>query len=1257
MSLSLLFCISVATAFAQTNTGRLVGTVASPDGMIAGATVTITDDKTQKDRTVVTGGDGTFTVPQLEVGNYTVKVTSTGFKTFTATTVKIDIGREFSLPIVLEVGNVSEAVTVTAGTDVLNATTGELSNTVSGKQIIELPLNGRNPLSLIALQPGVASNSAQNTSINGLRTSFTNITRDGLNVQDAFIRSNATDFSPNRSSVDNIAEFTITTSNSGADQSGGAQIRQVTPRGESKFHGSLFEFNRNSALASNSYFNNRSGIKIPFLNRNNFGGKILGPLPAPRFGEGGSPTIKDKAFFFFGYEGLRTRTSSLATRTILLPSARQGIFTYRDNTPTTQGGPVLRTINLFSLLPAGTNITGINPLVAQNILSPLPTVGNRADVGDQLNTTGLSFNQPSNSDRNTYTTRVDFDASERHSFNVVYDYNKENNLRPDVDGGEGFNTNPATVQFSDNKLLILAYRWTPGGRFSNEVRGGVFRSIVPFDNTNNPPAAYINVPVISNPVVTFQDQGRRTRYYNYQDNADFTLGNHGLRFGGQLQYYEVDAYNDAGIVPTYTLGTNQNTPVFVAGQFAGGISTTQLATANGLLALLGGIVGAGTQSFNVASPTSGFSPVTRLQDFRYGNHSLYIQDQWRARPTLTFNLGLRYELYTGLKQNNGLALEAVIPDGADPVQAILNPTGTYNYIGGNAGVKNQFYKTDKNNFAPIISVAWAPANLSKFGRFGKYAFGESGKTVLRGGYRMSYLNDQLITSLNNAAVGNAGLGTTAITAINPATGTGALNARLGSLPGITSPGVPVVPRTYIQNSGSAQNFFGTVFAIDPGIQTPKVQEYNVGIQREFGANAIEIRYVGGRSNNLWRSIDYNQLDITKNGFLADFNRASGNLAINQAERLRLKNTGLSDAQVNAQLPLNAGYNPALAGSVQLPVFNNLGSAGALNNATIINGILAGTPADLALTYITNNLAGSVALRPNPNTGVANLFTNGANYRYNSLQVEFRRRFTKGLYLQANYTFQKTLGTGIGTSQQLVEPYLDNARPELEYARADFDQAHIIKANSIYELPFGKGRKFFGGSNRVVDAVIGGWQFSPIVSISSGAPITIVDPRGTYNRAARAARQTAVTSLNKDQIKELLGVYKLEAGNSRGLQPGVYYFNPGIISPNGRASEGFGQATFNGQVFFNNNPGQTSGLERGFLNGPWYVNMDAALSKNFRIKENVRFQLRLEAFNTFNHTNFAITAAQQLQNINSATFGRLTTTFSPRIVQIGGRFDF
>jgi hypothetical protein len=1221
MSLLFLLCLSLASALAQTNTGRLVGTVASSDGVISGANVTITDDKTGKDRSVVTAGDGTFTVPQLEVGTYTVKVTASGFKTFTVTSVKIDIGREYSLAATLEVGQVSEAVTVTAGADVLNATTGELSNTVSSKQILELPLNGRNPLSLIALQAGVANNGAQQTSINGLRTSFTNITRDGLNVQDGFIRSNATDFSPNRSSVDNTSEFTITTSNAGADQNGGAQIRQVTPRGEKNFHGSGYEFNRNTAYAANDFFSNRSGIPIAFLNRNNFGAKLLGPAPLP--------SLKDKAYFFFGYEGLRTRTSSLRDRTILLPNARQGLFTYRDNAGAT------RTVNLFSLLPAGAGISGVDSLVNQNILSALPTAGNRTDIGDQLNTTGLSFNQPANSSRDVYTTRIDFDISERHAINVVYDYNKENNLRPDVDGTQGFNTAPAVIQSSTNKLLVAAYRWTPTALFSNEFRGGTFRSNVPFDNTNDSPSSYINVPTISNPVVTFQDQGRFTRYYNFQDNADLTIGNHGLRFGGQLQFQQVDSYNDAGIVATYTLGTNANTSSLAASQFTGGISPNQLSTANSLLALLGGIVGQGTQSFNVENKTSGFQPIRRIQDFRYGNHSLYIQDQWRARPSLTLNLGLRYELYTGLKQNNGLALEVVIPKGTDPVQAILDPNGTYNYIGGNAGSENQFYKTDKNNFAPIISVAWAPRN---WGKFGKYVFGEGGVTVLRGGYRQSYLNDQMITALNNAAIGNVGLGTTAVSALNPATNNSSLNARLNALPAIQSPGNPVVPRTFAQNNGAAFNFFGTAFAIDPSIQTPKVHEYNFGIQREFGSNAIEIRYVGGRADNLWRSIDYNQIDIVNNGFLADFNRARANLTL----------TG-NPACTTAQ---NAGCQA-------LTIFPNLANGGtltgtsnaAVNNRNFLNN---GLPADMALNYINLAQSGAVKFLPNAGTGVANLFTNGAKYRYNSLQMEFRRRFSKGLSLQTNYTFQKTLSNGIGTSQQLVEPFLDNGRPELEYARADYDQTHIIKLNSVYELPFGSGRTFFSGSKGVLDAIIGGWQISPILTISTGAPVSIIDPRGTFNRGGRSGRQTALTSLSKDEIKDLIGIYKVEPGNSQGLPAGIYYINPAAINSTGRAAEGFGTTPFNGQVFFNNAPGQTSGLERAFINGPTFVNLDATLAKNFRIKEGVKFQLRLEAFNALNHTNFF---SGQLQSINSTTFGRITSTFDPRIVQIGGRIDF
>ena len=232
------------------------------------------------------------------------------------------------------------------------------------------------------------------------------------------------------------------------------------------------------------------------------------------------------------------------------------------------------------------------------------------------------------------------------------------------------------------------------------------------------------------------------------------------------------------------------------------------------------------------------------------------------------------------------------------------------------------------------------------------------------------------------------------------------------------------------------------------------------------------------------------------------------------------------------------------------------------------------------------------------------------------------------------------------SQTLVEPFLDNGRPQLEYSRADFDQAHIFKANGVWELPVGKNHRFFGGANRFVDAFIGGWQLSPIISLSSGAPISVIDTRGTFNRTGRSGRQTAGSSLTKEQIKDLFKV--------RITGDGVFYVPANILSSTGRASEGYGSTPFSGQAFFNIEPGQTGLLERAFINGPWFFNVDASLAKSFRLWEGARFQLRLEGFNVLNNPNFFV---GQFQNINSTQFGRITSTFGSRIIQIGGRIDF
>jgi hypothetical protein len=1259
----LMLCMLAVSAFAQTTTGRLVGTVSGPDGVLPGATIVVKDNQTGKEQTLTAGEDGTFTFPQLEVGTYTVTITQQGFKTYIATDLKIDVGREYSLNPTLEVGGVAETVTVTAGADIINATSPQLTTTVSPQQIRELPLNARNPLNLINLQAGATPNAGfQLTTINGMRTTATNITRDGINIQDAFIRTNATDFAPGRPSVDDTGEFTISTGNSEADAAyGGAQVRLVTPRGESQFHGALFAYNRNSHFAANTFFNNRSGLARPFRNRNQFGGNFSGPLPAPRFGEGGRSIYRDKAFFFFNYEGLRDPVSALANRTILTPEARNGRFQFTRATagaptsvcPSGAAGSVCTIPNIltFARSLGGNFLTvpgSIDPVVQARILDALPANGNRTDIGDQRNTTGFSVNRRSDQTRNQYTMRFDVDANERNQFNLVWSWNKEVNLRPDADNNPitaGYTVVPFSDQSSENRTLALAYRHTFTSNFINEVRGGFFKSDVPFNRLAPLPAFFITPTLVDPPETQFMNQGRQTAGYNIQDNADFIKGDHAFKFGGIFQFFQVDSFNDAQILPTYTLGTGSATPQFTAANFTalGGISTAQLGTANGLLALLGGIVNGGSQGFNTESRTSGFRPVRLFQPFRYENHSLYLQDRWRVTPELSLTLGLRYELFPALRLANGLALEPIIPEGADPVATILNPLGTYGFVGTNSGRENAYYKTDKNNFAPTIGVAWSPNFKNKvLGAF----FGSEGRTTIRGGYSAAYINDSLVTSINNAAVGNVGLGRTAGAAINPATGQSVLNDRLANgVTPVTPPTFITPPRTFLQNNTAAFGNFGTVFAIDPNIQTPRIDQYSVGIQREVGfQTAVEVRYVGTRSGNLARSIDYNQVDIFNNGFFADFERARANFNL----------TGNAFCTAAGCQPLTIFQSGGTAGTGRLVV-----GTGGLSAATFNNNLANGTPADLALSFISNGLNGGptvtnpsrapfINFLPNPGTGVANLFQNGGWYSYNSLQMEVRRRFAQGLYFQGNYTFSKNLTDAIGTSQQLVEPFLDINNRALDKSRADYDVTHVFNFNSIYELPFGRGKWFFSDANGFVDRIIGGWQLSTIVAWTSGPPLTFVDTRGTLNRTGRSGRQTANTNLTNDQLKDLIGFFETPNG--------IFFINPAVIDPaTGRGANGFGTTPFAGQVFFNVEPGQTGNMARAVVNGPSYFNLDASLIKNIRIKEGMRVQLRMEAFNALNNVNFF--PAGQILSVTSTTFGRLTQTTGARIMQFAARFEF
>lgn len=1216
-----IFALLLAASFstnAQT-AGTLTGTVLDPNGAaVAGADVTATDNGTQRARTVKTNDQGHFTLPQLEFGTYTVTVAGSGFKSYTATEVKIDVGRDYSLNVQLEPGALQENVTVVAGADVVNSTSAELSATVGQRQIQELPLNGRDPLALIGLQPGAASNGATNTTINGQQSSFTNITRDGINIQDNFIRANATDFAPDRPHVDDVSEFTITTQNAGAEKGyGSSQVELVTPRGAQDFHGAAFIYNRNSKFAANTFFNNATGVERPFLNRNQFGGRLSGPLPLPRFGEGGPALFHGKGFFFGSYEGFRLRESTSTTRTILLPSARQGVFSYVDE------AGVTRQLNIL-------NAAGVaaDPLITSRILANLPAAGNNPGAGDLLNTTGFTFSQAQNVDRDKVTFRFDIEPSSRQGFSFIIDRGTETNLRPDIDDG-GFNRIPFGFQSADRQSFVAAWRFSPTAAFTNDLRGGWFFSLPIFDRNDLPSDFFLVLPLIDSPESTFERQGRDSHQYTILDNAVWARGNHSIKFGGQAQFFRLTPFGPPSFsqstIPTLTVATGTSTPSLDASQFPGGISATQLESANSLLALLGGFVESAEVTFNATSATSGFvQGAFPTRHLNFENYSAYVTDTWRVTPRLTLNFGLRYELYSPIREADRLALEPVIPEGTDPSAAVLNPNGVYDFVGTNAGGSN-FFRWDKNNFAPVFSFAYSPTFKNRL--LGGLFPGE-GRTVIRGGYRISYVNDEFVRGADNALTGNQGL-TQGVSLTN-------LDLRVaGGNPTFETPPFQV-PRSFALNNELAGNF-GTVFGIDPNLKVPMTQEWNFGIQREIGFQTVlEVRYVGGKADNLIRSLDLNQVDIFNNGFVGDFERARRNL------------NAFGDPDCDAA-------TAAVTGCEVLTVFPNIEAGGLLGNGTIQSLIASGQPGQLAFIYVANAFGGSSNLfLRNPNTGVADLLINSAKYRYHALQAEIRRRFAQGFQLQANYTFQKTLTNTGGVGQTNFDPLLDINQPDLEYQRADYDATHIFNFNGIFELPFGKGRRWLN-SDGWVDKVFGGWEFTSIVKVATGAPFSILDTRGTLNRTGRSARQTATSNLNKDEIKDLIGIFRTPEG--------VFFINPAVINPaTGRAAEGIGSTPFGGQVFFNAPPGTTGNLERNFLNGPLFVNWDAGLIKNFRLTESVRFQVRAEAFNVLNRANFFIGNVSFIPDgtsfdINSTNFGRVNSTFDPRIIQFVGRFEF
>lgn len=848
-------------AFAQV-TGRVSGSVNDASGAaVPGAAVNLYLAGGAKPvLSTKTTHEGLFTFTAVRPEFYDLAVEAAGFVKYTLRGVKVDPARETAVTAIkLELPAVVQSVEVTGSVETVQTGNAEISATVSTEQVRRLPVLDRDPLALIQTQAGVTYNGRSDTVINGQRTSYANVTFDGVNIQDNYIRDNALDYVPNMLLLDEVAEMTVSTSNTNASVGGGsAQVTFVSRAGTNDFHGAGYWYNRNSKFAANGWFENRDGVARPFLNQNQLGGSIGGPIR------------KDKLFFYTNYEVYRQRHQEAVQRTILTADARQGIFTYLDRNGNAQKVNLLRSI-------------GIDPTMQGLIAGiPGPEKINNFDSGDSTpdrlrNTAGYSFLQRDNRTRDNWLGRGDYHLSTQHVFTGSFMWNRDNMDRYDYDNS--FDPVPRVSNINHSNLLSTAWRWTPGPTLTNELRFGFNLAPGEFPTTQQFGSAIIDGMIFSNPVSTSQPQGRYTNTWVLADNATWIRGGHTLQYGFQWQRITAESFDSWGIVPTYYLGIGEGNEG-VDSRMLPGIRSQDLTAADDFLATMAGYITEYDQFFNVTSRDSGYVPGARfLRHYNLPEYAFYVQDKWKVLPRVAVTLGLRYTLYGIAEERDALQLQPVIRDN-DPVRTLLS-NSTLDYAGSAAG--RPLYRRDRNNFAPNIGLAWD-------------VFG-NGRTAFRAGYSISHVNDQALLAGNGIAELNAGLlGESYDSGLEAMIRTG--------LPRIPTPDFKV-PRTFADNyDEDPSTAFGLV---NPNLRTPYVQQWTLGLQQEIKGSIVEVRYVGNHSVGGLRAFDYNQVIIRENGFLEDFNRARRN------GFLALASTGV----------FNPAYNSSIAGSQPLTVFPRL----------------------------------------------------------------------------------------------------------------------------------------------------------------------------------------------------------------------------------------------------------------------------------------------------------------------------------------------
>lgn len=1270
--LVLALLLTATTVFAQGGaTSTLAGAVQDSSGAaVPGATVVVKNNATGATFESVTTDAGTFTVPALNAGSYTVTVTLQGFKTFVANDVRVNAGTPASIRAVLEVGGLAETVTVQGGAEIIQTQSSTVASTLSSNQISNLPLTTRNAIDFVTFLPGVqTAGSNRDSTVNGLPQSTINITVDGMNVQDNYLKSSDGFFARMSPRLDAVEEVTVTTAAAGAESSGqgAVQIRFVTRSGSNRFAGSAYHYLRRDEFNANTWFNNRNGLAKPDLLQNQPGLRMGGPVVIPGLFDG-----RNKAFWFANYEELRQPSDISLTRTVLHPNALNGTFRYNAGTAG------VREINVLAVAAANGHVATPDPTVLQllnDIQAATLTTGTFQPTTDPL-TQSYSFIQPGRSHNKYPTVRADLNVTDNHRITGSYNFQ---NILSDPDGTNSrqlsFPGFPLKgIQDSDRYTTSWSLRSTLSTNMVNEFRVGATGGATKFNpnvskdlwsgSVANTDGFHLTLGnSLTNQFNTTAPSSREASTKVIENTLSYLKGSHSLSMGGSFTQVDLWLKNQT-LVPTLTFGVVTGDPadaMFNTTNFPGA-SSTQLTAARNYYAMLTGRVSqiAGNARLNEDTGQYEYLGLGTARG-RMREAGLFIQDSWRVTPTFTANFGLRYELQFPFYSLNNSYMTATINDVCG-ISGVANPNDGERLCNlfqpgntpGQLPVFQQFkegthaYNTDWNNFAPSAGFAWTPGAGSGWRRL----FGRDGDTVIRGGYALAY-NRNGMSDFSDVFGANPG---TTLDATRNLT-----NGNLGPIPVLYRDRATLGPAAFPTTVTFPFSDIVTqdVNIFDPNLQVPYADSWQFGVQRAITRNmALEVRYVGSRSRDGWTEYDYNEVNWQDNGFFEEFKAAQANLAANIAagrgSNFRYFGPGTGTSPLPIFLAYFSGQPAANAGNPALY------SSSLFANSTFINPLAAMNPqpgtaanaldADAARRQNALN-AGLPAnfLVANPHLlGGANLTGNGGKTHYHSVQMELRRRLANGLQFDANYTFGK------GYASARLGGF---RRPRVMIENSDElgNVYHALKGNVVYDLPFGRGQRFASDAGNIVNRLVGGWQISGTGRIHSGELLDLGNVR--------------VVGMTKDEVKDLFKLRFAEDGRVWLLPQDVIdnterAFNVDATSATGYSALGvptgkyFAPANGPDCIEMTGSWGDC-GVRSLIVGGPVFRNVDLAVVKRTPIVGRVNLELRLEALNAFNLANFDpfFPAIADLDDPDEFEITGLAGSNVSRVIQIVSRISW